>query len=144
MNPGTNEGVRSIWRKRWFWHLYGFTSLKNQEELWLAKRPGEMQTFIECMCCYFDDTLHGQSLDKWHEKGFLSEPEVAACRKFHNLANSYTPPKGGNKGDDRMILADPKWHNVVAAAQDTWKQLRAITSGAELAIMNDCEKQQRI
>lgn len=139
MNQNSKEEIRRHWRKWWLVHLYDFTSLKNQEELWLAKRPGEMQTYVECMCCYFDDSFHGQSLEELCEEGFLSKLEVEACREFHNLAGAYNPPEGGNNGDDRPILVDLKWHAVVTAAQEAWQQLRLIiTSQEEQAIMNDC------
>lgn len=145
MDLNSKEGIRHVWRKCWLWSLHSFTSLKDQEELWLAKRPGEMQTFDECMCCYFDDTFHGQSLDHWCTEGFLSQAEVDTCRDFHHLAHTYTPPpEDAPGGDDRLILVDPKWHHVVAVAQDTWKRLRSlITSEEERDIMDDCDKQQR-
>lgn len=143
MDLDSKEGIRSIWRRGWLWSLDAFTSLKNQEELWLAKRPGEMQTFEECMCCYFDDTFHGESLEDKCRQGFLDNSEVEACRNFHILASAYEPSKVW--GDDRMILADPKWHAVVASAQEAWEQLRAIIKlQEEVAIMTDCDKERKI
>lgn len=144
MSTESKEDVRSIWRRSWIWGLYDFTSLRNQVELWLAKRPGEMQTFVECMCCYFDDTFHGQSLEHWCTKGFLNQAEVDVCRDFHHLAHGYISSEGAPRGDDRMILADPRWHHVVAAAQETWKHLRSIiTSEEEREIMDACDKEQK-
>jgi hypothetical protein len=140
MDVKTTEGIRHVWRKCWLQSIYDFTSLKNQEELWLAKRPGEMQTYVECMCGYFDDSCHGQSLEELCAGGFLSKPEVDACREFHRLADDYNPPSGGDNSDDRMILADPKWHAVVLSAKEAWRQLRLlITSEEEQAIMNNCD-----
>jgi len=141
-NQYSQEEVRRNWRKCWLRNLYDITSLQNQEEHWLAKRSGEMQTFVECMCSYFDDSSHGWSLEDLCEKGFLSKSEIEACRDFHNLANDYNPPISG---DDEDILGDPKWHAVVEAAQEIWKRLREIiTSQEELAIMEDCDKEDRI
>jgi hypothetical protein len=141
MDIDSKEGIRHAWRTSWLHGLHDFTSLKNQEELWLAKRPGEMQTFVECMCCYLDDSFHGQSLEDLCGQGYLSEAEVEACRAFHNLAHAYNPPEGGSNGDDRAILADPKWHAVVTAAQEAWKRLRfIITSEEEQSVIKDCDR----
>ena len=141
MNRSTyTDATRDLWRQNWLWSLHAFTSLRDQEELWLAKRPGEMHSYDECMCGYFDDVLHGQSLQDVQAQGLITESELEATRGFHELARDYQPP-----GDDPTILADPKWHAIVAAAQQAWQRLRpVITSEEEHNIMADRDRQQKV
>ncbi len=130
MNEQSRDQIRSVWRKSWLISIQEFTSLEEQEALWLARKPGCMGSFVECMCGYFDDTFHGKSLDALCTDGFLSRQEADACREFHRLADSYEPPSG-DEYDHQSILVDPKWHSVVSAAQRTWQHLRSILESTE-------------
>jgi hypothetical protein len=70
------------------------------------------------MCVYFDDVLFGAE-DPYQfrlDAGFLSEAEAAAVSEFHALAESYSAPNGDD-WNNRAILEDPDWQEIVRAAQ---------------------------
>lgn len=55
-------------------------------------------------------------------RGHLTREEAAAVERFRGLAEAYESPNGDDY-DDAAILADPRWHAVVHAAQKAKQRL---------------------
>ena len=119
MDDLTEEEQRHYWRLRWLSSLHSFADEIAQTQKWTDPSQSNPHfSFIECMCCYFDDAgLSDQ--DSYNERiarGYLTSAEANAVAEFHLLADQYQAPAGDDY-DDRAILDDPAWRNVVEAAQ---------------------------
>lgn len=135
----TDDDNRRHWRLVWLSSLQAFGDRDVQEARWLDKKePNPHFSFVECMCCYFDDAFLAQddAYEKKRAAGYVSEAEVAAVADFHALADRYKSPDGED-WDAHRIVSDPKWQEVVHAAQVAQKNLLSlIADGAERAALS--------
>lgn len=124
-------------RRLWIGFIYEFSSPEMQR-IWVTGHAKIVVSFTECMCGYFDDLNLGDGLDTAIQKGWLSEDEAETTAEFHHLAEVYEPPPGGG---DANVLKDPRWAEVVRAAQKAWLGLRKlITDTAERELMEEQER----
>ncbi len=73
-------------------------------------------SFVEYYCSYYDDlNLSDQGYDRALNERLISAAEFAAIADFHRMADTYESPT--HDYDHEAILSDPKWAEVVTAAQ---------------------------
>jgi hypothetical protein len=108
---------RRTWRMRWLHSVTEFADDEKQRRLWLDRTNTNPHfSFVEYMCCYFDDLdLCDDGYDRAFKEGLVSEDEVAAVGHFHHLADTYDSPS--DDYDNDAILADQNWAKVVEAAK---------------------------
>jgi hypothetical protein len=122
----SDEELRELWRVRWKASIEELTSLEHQRETWLdAAKPSVHYTFVEFMCCYFDDLLCGLSYSQIVENGYVSEQEMAILIEWHNALDGYNSPQNDDY-DDATILNDPKWLRIVALGAIAWEKLKLL------------------
>ena len=74
----------ALWRVRWKASVEELTSLEHQRKTWLdAEKPSVHYTYVEFMCCYFDDLLCGMSYNQLAVNGYVSEQEKAVVIEWH-------------------------------------------------------------
>ena len=124
----TDEEVRHNWRKFWLSSIAEFADFETQKRKWLdAENTNPHWSFVEYMCNYFDDLgLQVVGYEGRINEGFVTKEEVAAVENFDRIADSYASPT--NDYDHKAILSDPKWHEVVQAAQEAQQRLLALIS----------------
>ena len=128
--------TRTNLRRNWIENLYEFSS-PGLQRVWVTGDAQIVVSFTECMCCWFDDLNLSAGLDTAMQEGWLSSDEAEIVAKFHRLANAYEPPPGG----DADVLRDPRWAEVVRAAQEAWLGLwEVVTDTAEREWMEDLER----
>jgi hypothetical protein len=130
---GTEEekaDMRRLWREGWLGCIEEFGDYEMQRATWLNRaHRNPHYSFVEYMCCYFDDHLsHGPAYSYAPKitAGLVSAEEVEAVAEFHALAEAYKPPT--DDYDHDAILADPKWRDVVAAARTARDRLLPLLS----------------
>jgi len=101
--------LRASWRARWLAAIREIADLREQRATWLnpeAENPH--YTFIECMCCYFDELRLNRDESYWArvEEGLLTIDEVAAVKPLHSMLSAYSAPTGDDC-DHQAILSDP-------------------------------------
>jgi hypothetical protein len=122
----SDEELRMLWRVRWKASIEELTSLEHQHETWLnAAKPSVYYSFVEFMCCYFDDLLCGLNYGQLVESGYVSEQEKAILIEWHNALDSYKSPQN-NDYDDAAILNDPGWNRITNSRAIAWKNLQLI------------------
>jgi hypothetical protein len=126
--------LRQHWRPRWLSSIQQFSDIETQREQWLnPTNTNPHWSFIEYMCCYFDDIGLSDTdigYEGWIFRGLATREEVEAVQRFHALASAYNSPNGDDY-DDRAVLADPQWHNVVVAAKAAQQKLAEILTDPE-------------
>ena len=131
MKPMTeNEKLRPNWRRNWLGSIQEFADLDTQQRLWLDPNISNPHyTWVEYICCYFDGlavfddpAALGDGYAVAREQGLITADEAAAVEPFHAILNAYEAP-GKDDYDHQAILADPKWREVVAAANSAQSAL---------------------
>jgi hypothetical protein len=114
---------RRNWRTNWLSSIQEFADEETQRRLWLdTANTNPHFSFVEYLCCYFDDLRLSDSGYQWAIKQrFVSEQEAVAVAAFHKIADAYNSPT--DDYDHQAILADPKWKDVVAAAKQAQAEL---------------------
>lgn len=124
------EAQRRHWRLLWLSSIQAFSDSQTQTARWLD--PTERNphySFVECMCSYFDDAYLSEenAYAKRLAVGKLTEEEVTAVAEFHTLAEGYESPTGDD-WNSAAVLADPRWREVVRAAQRAQARLLPLLS----------------
>lgn len=119
----SDEELSKLWRVRWKASIEELTSLEHQRETWLnASKPSAHYSFVEFMCCYFDDLLCGLNYGQLVENGYVSEQEKAILIEWHTALDSYNSPQNEDY-DDSAILNDPNWNRIVALGTVAWEKI---------------------
>jgi hypothetical protein len=110
----------------WLSSIQEFADADTQRRLWLdPTNTNPHFSFGEYYCCYFDDlNLTDGGYEGAIEEGLVSAEEVEAVREFHRITRAYHSP--ASDYDYETILADPKWAEVVRAAQRAQAALLAL------------------
>jgi len=120
-----NQDLRRNWRASWLGSIQEFADEETQRRSWLNPNNSNPHfSFVEYLCCYFDDLALSEGYETALADGLVSAEEVAAVAEFHTIADTYNSPKGDY--DQEAILADPKWAEVVAAAKHAQAGLLAL------------------
>lgn len=131
--------LRRNWRSQWLASIQQFADIETQRKKWLdPTNTNPHWSFIEYMCCYFDDiglNDGGLGYEGWVLEGLATRDEVEAVQRFHALADAYNAPNGDDY-DDKSVLEDPQWADVVGAAREAQQRLaQLITDPAELKLL---------
>ena len=125
MNMDDDQDRRRNWRSSWLGSIQEFADEGTQRRAWLnPNNSNPHYSFVELMCCYFDDLALCDGYQLALEEGLVSADEVAVVAEFHVIADTYNSPKS-DYGQD-AILGDPKWVEVVAAAKRAQTALLAL------------------
>ena len=98
------EDHRNIWRQRWLESINELTSLRLQESTW--QNPPDQSphwSFVEFMCCYFDDVLADQPYEELVKQKWVEESEYAVIKSWHTNLNEYKSPNNDDY-DNSAIL----------------------------------------
>lgn len=132
MTVPSEEEQRLHWRRQWLSSIQAFGDSETQRTRWLdITEPNPHFSFVECMCCYFDDALFGED-DTYQKRivlGHIAIEEAVAVAEFHTLADAYQSP-GGKDWDAQAILDDPAWQAIVRAAEQAMDRLLPLLSDA--------------
>ena len=130
--------LRKNWRPRWLASIQEFADIKTQREKWLdPSNTNPHWSYIEYMCCYFDDLglSDDLGLDGCVQNELLTAQEADATREFHVVAGAHNSPNDDDY-DNAAVLADPKWLQVVEAAREAQRRLAALlTDPKELKLV---------
>ena len=119
----------ALWRMRWKASVEELTSLEHQLKTWLdAEKPSVHYTYLEFMCCYFDDLLCGLSYSQLVENGYVSEQEKTTIIEWHTALDDYDSPRNDDY-DDVAILNDPEWIRIAALGAVAWGKLQLLWIG---------------
>ena len=122
----SDEELQNLWRVRWKSSIEELTSIEHQRKTWLdAAKPSVHYTFVEFMCCYFDDLLCGISYSQLIENLYVSGQENDAVIEWHTALDSYNSPLN-NDYNDAEILIDPEWIRIAALGAEVWKKLNLL------------------
>lgn len=134
MNGQTD--IRRAWRQNWLGCLREFADADLQRQRWLdPENRNPHWSYVEFMCCYFDDTLHGYGYDWAIGERLMTDGEAAAVAPLHQLLEHHEAP-GGDDYDNERILNDPAWLHIVEEARRSTTNLAALlTDPAERNIL---------
>jgi len=82
------------------------------------------------MCCYFDDVLVGLPYRHFMDNGWVSEPEYACLKEWHEAVDAYKVPGDSHDSeyDNQAILNDSEWRRIVALGAEARKKLLQLTA----------------
>ena len=130
----SDEELREMWRVRWKSSIEELTSIEHQRKTWLdAAKPSVHYTYVESMCCYFDDLLCGLSYNQLVENDYMGEQEKAALIEWHTALDGYNSPQNDDYDDD-AILKDPEWIRIAGLGEAAWKKLQLLRKDFERAV----------
>ena len=111
----------------WLARFSEFADESLQRRSWLGDPPNESPhwSYVEWMCCYFDDCSLSEGYETFVDQGFVSPAEAKAVLDFHQAASDYNAPNDDDY-DHVAILDDPAWHRVIALAQVARERLLAL------------------
>jgi hypothetical protein len=93
MNEQTN--LRCTWRQSWLGCLQDFADADLQRRTWLdPHNQNPHWSYIEFMCSYFDDTLHGEGYGWAIGEGLVTKDEADAVAALHHLLTTHEAPGG--------------------------------------------------
>lgn len=102
-----------MWRERWLRSVNELTSLELQRKSWLDKtHTNPHWSFIEFMCCYFDDLVIDDKYKYQLDKGWISNLEYELIEDWHIELDNYNAPNNDDY-DNEAILNDPKWLEIL-------------------------------
>jgi hypothetical protein len=129
--------TREIWRQWWLSSINELTSLELQKRSWLDRHQTNPHwSFVEFMCCYFNDLLCDLSYSHYIENGWVSIQEYETLRGWHEALKQYQPPRDDYYDTD-AILADGKWLEIVKAGEVSKLELAGILNDEESKILTE-------
>lgn len=122
--------TKEIWRKRLFEAINELTSQNLQKESWQNRENKNPHwTFVEFMCCYFDDLLI-YDYPYYINNNWISQKEYEIIKDWHISIDNYKSPNG----DDyciEAILNDSEWNNILQKGLKAKKELLKILDKVE-------------
>ena len=104
---------KDLWRGNWLSRINELTSFDLQKKSWLDKtHTNPHWSFIEFMCCYFDDLAIDNNYKYPLEKGWLTKKEFEIIKEWNEALDKYNSPKN-NDYDHEAILNDSKWLEIL-------------------------------
>ena len=135
---------KETWRQNWLSSINELTSLDIQTRMWLApENQNPHWTFIEFMCCYFDDLLVDKGYDVELASGLISYEEFEIIKEWHETIAKYESPNK-NDYDNSAILNDPKWQDILRLGKIAKARLSKIIDGKESQFLSDTKDNQSI
>lgn len=132
-----NKTQRELWRNRWLSSINELTSLELQQNSWKEKtNKNPHWSFVEFMCCYFDDLVIDDNYEIELKHGWITSSEFETIREWHILLDKYNSPNNDDYDID-SILNDKKWLAIMAKGQKAKTKLSKILNEAESIILNE-------
>uniref|UniRef100_UPI00404ADE48 hypothetical protein n=1 Tax=Flavobacterium sp. TaxID=239 RepID=UPI00404ADE48 len=104
---------KEIWRERWLVSINELTSIDLQKKFWLMKdNENPHWTFVEFICCYFDDLSLDDDYFDVLKCNWVSVEEFEILKKWHFELKSYNSPNDDDYNHE-LILTDKKWVELV-------------------------------
>ncbi|WP_223649856.1 hypothetical protein [Hymenobacter psoromatis] len=130
----SDEELREMWRVRWKSSIEELTSIEYQRKTWMdAAKPSVHYTYVEFMCCYFDDLIFGSDYKLLIQDKWVSKQEVAILSEWHNALDKYSAPLNDDY-NDAAILNDPDWIRIAALGAEAWNKLQLLWAESERAV----------
>ncbi len=109
------------------------SDLEWQQKAWIENSiPNVWSFWEETMCQFFDDCFIDDFLNNYNPNYGLSGPQVAALWKLRNILDDYCE-RNPRTMAAKDVLSDPRWHEVVACANETFKAFEGYTVPPESA-----------
>jgi len=123
------------WRIRWLGCINELTSLELQKKSWLDRSISNPHwSFVEFMCCYFDD-LYIEDNYKYHvQNGFVSESEFELIKDWHMALDAYNSPQNDDY-DCEAILSDTKWLEILNIGVEIKNKLASVINEGEREVL---------
>ncbi|TVT42926.1 hypothetical protein FNT36_02205 [Hymenobacter setariae] len=122
----SDEDLRELWRVRWKASIEELTSLEHQHETSLNTSKSSVHySFVEFMCCYFDDLLCGLNYGQLAENSYVSEQEKDILLEWHTALEDYNSPQS-NGYYDITIWNNPEWQRIVDLGAIAWEKLKLL------------------
>ncbi|WP_139816219.1 hypothetical protein, partial [Planktotalea arctica] len=78
--------IKKGWRERWLSSIEEFANFETQRQTWLDNENTNLHyTFVEYMCCYFDDLNLSDGGYAWALKEGLVSKEEHDAREYPKL-----------------------------------------------------------
>jgi hypothetical protein len=130
---------KARWRINWLSSINELTSLELQHKMWLdpkykaAPYWNPHWSFVEFMCCYFDDTVN-EDYSFYVQEGIISAPEYEVIKDWHAMLDKYMAP---NKDDsnNEAILNDLEWREIVEMGNRAKNELAGLLNGEEKEVL---------
>lgn len=123
--------IKTIWRERWLNSINELTSLNLQKQSWLDKsHKNPHWSFVEFMCCYFDDLTLKDNYEYALKEGFVTRQEFEIIEPWHINLDNYQSPNNDDY-DNCAILNDPEWLKIIATGVTAKSKLIEILSESE-------------
>lgn len=91
--------------------------LEYQKRVWLRGEGPEVSTFGDTVCNFFDDYDADGLLARSPKESGLTELQYTKLKEFRDVLNEYSDKIFAAKSSDAFILADPRWDEIRALAQ---------------------------
>ncbi|MPM08933.1 hypothetical protein SDC9_55249 [bioreactor metagenome] len=128
---------RNIWRGNWLSCINELTSLNLQKQCWLDKtNTNPHWSFVEFMCCYFDDLAIEDNYKYPLENGWLAKQEFEIIKDWHESLGKYESPNN-NDYDHQAILSDSRWLDILQMGLAMKSKLEAILDENERRILTE-------
>ena len=113
-------------RVGWLHSILEISDIEAQRRLWLnPENRNPHFSYVEYFESYFDVLpAHYPSVSELVEHEFISRIEASAVSEFHETLLAHESPT--HDYDNEAILSDPKWREVVTAAQQARNALLEI------------------
>jgi hypothetical protein len=119
------------WRKNWLSCINELTSIELQKVSWLDSIQSNLHwSFVEFMCCYFDDMSLDDNYQYVLKEGAVTIDEYNIIKNWHEALSQYNSPNGDDQ-DNNAILNDTKWLKILKLGLDAKNQLLKILNEAE-------------
>lgn len=128
---------KNLWRESWLGCINELTSLDLQKKSWLDKtHTNPHWSFVEFMCCYFDDLGIDDNYKYPLDKCWLTDQEFETIKDWHEALEKYDSPKNDDY-DHVAILNDPKWLDILKSGVTMKKKLAVRLNEKETKILTE-------
>lgn len=126
---------KNLWRENWLGCINELTSIELQKKTWLdINQTNPHWSFVEFMCCYFDDLYIDENYKNPLEKGWLTQQEFEIIANWHSALDKYKPLNNDDY-DHIGILNDPKWLEIVKVGLLAKRELMVVLNEKERNIL---------
>jgi hypothetical protein len=123
--------TKEAWRLRWLDCINELTSLDLQRKSWLDRtHTNPHWSFIEFMCCYFDELVIDDNYKKLLRDVWVTKQEYEIIKDWHQALDKYDSPQNDDY-DHEAILNDPKWLHILQMGVNVRIKLAEIISETE-------------
>ncbi len=122
---------RDLWRQRWLHCINQLTSLELQKASWLDMTHSNPHwSFIEFMCCYFDELFIDDNYKYPLDKSLVTQKEYDIIKDWHEEIDKYSAPKNDDY-NNQAILNDPKWLDILQSGVNVRNKLAETLNESE-------------